>query len=188
MRVLSWALGLGVVATLGLVGCGPPWDVVKQSGPPSALRGVGQIGVAFDDSELLVGRHRQTETEWLSDKSPERVRDYHEVWRAAEDTFIHAMNAELPVPVTRAGPQDEVTLVVRWGATVLGKYVGVYAEDTFLSAYLDFTVRGRLTDRITGWTVVEAGMARPSIRSRMDAAARRLALMGAEYVKRAQTR
>lgn len=82
LRVLSLllAIGAGVLGT----GCGVPWKVVKESGPPSALAGARVVAVEFDYAQLVI--EGKTETDWVAAQKAKDP-DYEKTWGDLKTRF-----------------------------------------------------------------------------------------------------
>ena len=53
--VESLKRGTWFVALMAMVACGPGWQIIKKSGPPSALATVNTVAVSFSYAGMIVG-------------------------------------------------------------------------------------------------------------------------------------
>jgi hypothetical protein len=164
---------LALCGLLGLTGCTPTWLVLKESGPPSALRGAPSVSVSFDYSTLVVngmGRAK-TETEWVEAKAAEDP-SYPATWEALkgkwEEGFMDGFAAGSPVPVTRtvAGgepPADAVSLVVMMNQLQIGKYVPFNTTLTTVQATYAWSRGDKLVDEIRTISYIAPTLLTPSV-------------------------
>jgi hypothetical protein len=168
------------------VGCGPPWRVIKQSGPPSALADIQSLGVKFDYSRISLGG--KSEQQFLASKSEEERAKFQEVKSTMDNAFLIGLRSRLPDLLVRQDTgQEDATLTVRYTMLEQGKYAVVFAMDTELAAHLAFARNGAVTDEIAVDTAVDATVTQPAILQRVKIAAERLADLGAQYVRQARS-
>lgn len=178
---------LAAIALFVLTACGPPWKVVRQSGPPSALAGQTVIGVSFDWSRAILGG--QPEQMWLAGQPPDDQAAYMEVRTALMQTFMLELTSQLSargvtvVPSTGAEP---VQLVVQPLMLEMGFYRFMVNMDSRLDSALVWQVGGQETDHIEIRTTQVANMQNAAILGRMNACALRSARLAAEFYRRAQ--
>lgn len=167
------------------VACGPPWRVMRVSGPPSALVGMSSLGVAFDDSMLTMGG--MPAQAWLLSQPPEDQGSYLAVRAGMEEELLSELGSQLaPTPVVRATGAESHLLVVRFTLLEMGAYRVMFSMDSHLDAVLAFGPGGTVTDEIAVRTTRVANLYNPTIAGRMNWLARRVAQLGAEYVRRAR--
>jgi hypothetical protein len=169
------------------VGCGPPWRVVRQSGPPSALAGQTVIGVTFDWSRALLGG--RPEEVWLAGQPPRDQQSYLEVRNAIMETFTLELQRQLQpsgITVVPATGQEAVVLSVQPLVLEMGFFRFMWNMDSRLDSALVFFVNGQETDHIEVRTSRHADLYNPAIMGRMTACARRTAQLAAEYVRQAR--
>ncbi|MDQ3032473.1 MAG: hypothetical protein M3Y87_08665 [Myxococcota bacterium] len=176
---------LPVIALLLLAGCGPPWRVVRESGPPSALTGAQLIGVSFDWSRAMVGG--VPEALYLGGLPPDEQANYMEVHSAIESAYFselqrHAGGVQI-VPSTGAEP---VQLVVQPLTLELGYYRVIVARDSRLDVAAVFLVGGQPTDEIEVRATRPASMRNATVLGRMTDAAARDAQLTAQFIRRAR--
>jgi hypothetical protein len=174
---------------LTLIGCGPPWAVIQQSGPPSALQGAPQVTAAVDFSQLTFGG--KTLDQMMAERNPEEQQALNDVFAAMAEAFPVALAERLAVPVVAAsGPPQpgEVRVTAQFLDGDLGKYVFVYARDSFLTTNLVWSVGGQDVDVIQTRVVVQASRSQPAIIQRMRIASTNTGRLGAEFFRREQAR
>ena len=174
---------------LTLAACGPQWTTIEQSGPPSKLRGVTAITVAFDFSELLVG---DTPLEsYLAALPLSRRAELERVLRVMADGFLAELIVNLPISVTPAeGPaaEGEVRVTARFRAMELGQYRIDRRIDSQLVTDILWSIGGTPTDAIRTRTRVQANRSQSSPLARMQLAAGEAAELAAAFFELEQTR
>lgn len=176
---------LPTIALLLLAGCGPPWRVVRQSGPPSALAGVQLIGVSFDWSRATVGG--VPEGAYLGSLPPDEQANYMEVHNTIEAAYFSELQRQSAgvqiVPSTGAEP---VQLVVQPLFLELGYYRVIVSRDSRLDVAAVFLVGGQPVDEIEVRAVRRASMRDPTVLNRMTDAAVVDAQLTAQFIRRAR--
>lgn len=176
---------LGLAFSLYATACGPPWRVMRTSGPPSALLGMQSLGVSFDYSALMMGG--MPEAQWLLTQPPEDQGSYLAVRATMENEFLAELGTSLaPLPVVRATGTETHVIVVRYTMLEMGAYRVFFAMDSRLDSDLGFGPSGTITDEIAVRTSRVANLYNPSIDQRMNWCARRVAQLAAEYIRRAR--
>ncbi|HJK95113.1 MAG TPA: hypothetical protein RMH85_25570 [Polyangiaceae bacterium LLY-WYZ-15_(1-7)] len=191
MQGLTFIRGGALLAALliGGVGCGPPWQVIQQSGPPSALRGAQQVSVATDFSQLMI-RNRTLDQE-MAARDPNEQAAMQEVINVMDQNFRQELSLRLGVPVVPAqGPPQpgEVRVVARWTYMDMGKYAVIYARDTDLRTRLVWSVGPQVVDEIEVRAVRNADRYHPAIVQRVGAAAQVTAQLAARFFQAEQNR
>jgi hypothetical protein len=185
----SWRAILVAILGLGLIGCGPPWAVLQQSGPPSALRGAPQVTAAVDFSQLTFGG--KTLDMMMAERDPEEQQALNDVFASMAQAFPAALAERLNVPVVPAqGPPmpGEIRCTAVFVEGDLGKYVVMFARDSWLTTNLVWSVGGQDTDVIQTRVVVQANIRQPAIIQRMRIATTNTGHLGAEFFRREQAR
>jgi hypothetical protein len=181
-------MGRILLVSLVVAGCGPPWLVVRQSGPPSALRAVTRVTVFFDASQALVDGLPIAEE--LARLSPDERADLDRAMRELGQTYVGELAASLPVPITVAqGPPApgevrclaSVVTVDRGGRGPLGR-------PTRVALRLDWSVDGQITDAVVIEESVDASVFRPSVAQRLRVAGGQLAHVSTSFFQREQSR
>jgi hypothetical protein len=179
---------LAVLAALAFaLGCGPPWRVIRASGPPSALASASHVGVVFDYSMLVMGG--LPEANWLATQPPDDQASYLAVRASMEEQFLLELSSRLAgegMVVVRGTGAEPHQLVVRYTRIEMGFYRFMVNRPSELDSDLAFGPAGTISDEISIRTSREANMANASIDERMDWCARRAAQLAAEYLRRAQ--
>ena len=182
-RMRSSTRVLSLLAVLGLSACGgAPWEVIMQSGPPSALLSVNQLSIAVDSTQLMVNGKPVAEVNAEEDDFPGAV-------SGMEAAFGTAFQGYSGVPIVPAmGPPQpqEFRVTARFVEVDPGKYAFVYARDTVLVARVVFTFGMNVVDEIEVRTVVDASRRQPSIVQRMQIAGRITGERGAQYFRQAR--
>lgn len=186
MRLPSWLLL--VTLLFAAVGCGPPWRVIRASGPPSALVGMSHVGVVFDDSMLMMGG--MPEAQWLATQPPEEQASYLAVRASMEEHFLLELSSQLGregMVVVRATGAEPHQIVVRYTRIEMGFYRVLMEMDSVLDVDLAFGPGGAISDEIAIHLTREASRWNASVEERLDWCSARAAQLAAEYVRRAQS-
>lgn len=172
-----------------LSGCVPPWAVLQQSGPPSALRGATQVTAAVDFSQLTFGGKNLDQM--MAERDPEEQQALNDVLAAMAQAFPAALAERLNVPVVPAqGPPQpgEVRCTAVFVEGDLGKYVVVFARNSLLTTNLVWSVGGQDVDVVQTRVVVEANIRQPAIIQRMRIASTNTGHLGARFFASEQER
>lgn len=169
-------------------GCAP-WKVIRESGPPSALKGAPRIEVAFDYSQASLGG--MPEAAWIARQPPDEQAAYDEVKRGMDAAFIAAIARSAGVSVVPMAPgappsADAAQLTVQYTFIEQGKYAVVFRMDSQVDAILSWGRNGQVTDQIQIRQTVEATLTRPAILQRMSVAGDRIGELGARFFREAQ--
>lgn len=181
---------LSILAALSfflLTACGPPWRVIRESGPPSALAGQTLIGVSFDWSRALLGN--QSEQAWLASQPPDDQASYMEVRNAIMQTYLLALQSQLAsrgITVVSSTGAEPVQLVVQPLRLEMGFYRFMVNMDSRLDSAFVFVVGGQEADNIEVRTTAVANMQNAAILGRMMTCAQRSAQLTTEFIRRAQ--
>jgi hypothetical protein len=152
------------VSLAALAACGPPWAVLRESGPPSALESKASVAVAFDRTETMVGK--QTLTEYVSQREEKEAK--FSAWLdEMEQAFVESMAAHANPIRVAAGQAGEVQLTVKVTWLQEGFYAHVASQPTVLRVQLEWRVGGQLADAIEYETQLQASITRASNRKRL---------------------
>ena len=156
-----------------MTGCGVPWTVIKQSGPPSALKGASQVVVSFDYTGMMVGGMAgdKPEAQWVAEKSAEEE-DYAKTWGdvkgSFEQNYVDEFTAHSPIAATRGQvgapvPDNAVGLVVKLSNFQIGKYLVFGAKQSTVTVVHTWMRGGAVVDEIQTRSVVTPSLVNPSI-------------------------
>ena len=164
MQLSRLSLLGAVLVFASFTACGPPWKVVRVSGPPSALSGQTDVAIAFDYSRMYV--EGRTEQDWMTAKTAEDPR-YPTTWADLKGRFeaavVRGMQAQFPsAHAVQAGPGSPV-MVVEVHSFRLGKFIPFVMPPTVLEASLIFQVGGLATDEIALTRSYPASITQPSV-------------------------
>ena len=184
LRRSGWLLLLAFAA----VGCGPPWLVIQQSGPPSALRAADRVTVFFDVSQALVDGVPIAQE--MARLPPDERADLDRAMRELGRIYVGELASSLPVPITVAqGPPSAGEMrCVASVVTVDRGARGPFGQPTRVTMRLEWSVNGQITDAIVIQESVDANVVRPSVAQRIRVAAGQLAHVSASFFRREQSR
>lgn len=176
---------LGALILLACAACAPPWTVVRQSGPPSALRGAQSVGVYFDYSQAMVDG--QPEAAFLANNDDV---DAQEKLQSVKDAFeagvMEGALGSVPVQVGKQFQGADVAVTVRVDSLVRGKYAVIYRRDTEVHVSMLWTRGEALTDEIQTNAYAQASMTQPSIVQRAQIAGREIGRILGKFFQNAQ--
>lgn len=193
MRALSVGFGLVVVASV--VGCGVPWTVVRQSGPPSALHGVTSVSVSFDYSTMMVGGMGgdKTAEQWVADSNiddPEYRATWAQLISAWEENFMTgiANASDIPVVLSTGGEvgPDVAAVTVTLNRLQIGKYMVVAAVDSQVNVSHTWSRGGTIVDQIETRDAVTPSMFQPSVFQHVTNMAQRMGKLSGRFINRAR--
>ncbi|UJR81588.1 hypothetical protein [Sandaracinus amylolyticus] len=173
------------IPLLLLAGCGPPWRVIRASGPPSALASASVIGVSFDWSRALVGG--APEQQYLAGLPADERSNYVEVRTAIEATYVLELQRQAAgVQVVASTGAEPIQLVVMPGFLELGFHRVLVARDSRLDMHLVFAMGGVVVDEIEIRSTRGADLRNPTVLNRMSECAALNAQLTAQFIRRAR--
>jgi len=182
------AVALVGVMVMGSTGCAP-YVVVQQSVSPSALKGVRDVTVSYDWTQVRFSG--KSEAEYVAEKKPEERTDHDVLKTEIDGAILHQLRTEVGAPYTftvfSAPPGiGELRLVVQYAEVQTGVYAYVYSAPTKVLVRFIWMRDGRVTDIIDADTTVPATMQMNSDHERMTRAGQDLGGMAAHYFAEAQ--
>jgi len=185
MRIAQLLVTLVALALLS--SCGPPWTVIVQSGPPSALASVQQLTVAADRSQMMISQ-RPLQQE-LAARDPNEQQALLEAIATMESSFAtgFASQGGVPtLPATTAPLPNEARITVRWTYLDPGKYAFVYARDTRITTRVVFTIGATVVDEIEITRGVDANSRQGSIVERVTIGGEAVGRIAGKYLANAR--
>jgi LysM repeat protein len=179
-----------------LVGCGGvPWTIIKQSGPPSALKGSSQVAVFFDYTGMQVGGMGgdKPEAQWVAEKSVEEA-DYATTWATLkgnwEQNVLSAFTENSPLAVKRGTPgtppPDSAAVVTfTLNNLQMGKYMVFGATQSGVTVTHTWGRHGAIVDEIQTRTTVTPGITNPSIQQHVVDMGETTGKLAAKFLERA---
>ncbi len=187
LRRLILTSALLVSAAPALTGCAP-YVIVQQSGPPSALKGVQQVTVRFDWSQVrVIGK---SEAEYLAEKTPEEQKDFLVIKGETDAAILQGLQQSVAgVRFAPGGAEVDPQapgLVVQYAEVQTGIYTFVYNTPSKVLARFIWSSGGKVSDVIDTQSTVGASMSTPSDHQRMEMVGRNLGKQAGKYVVKAQ--
>lgn len=167
-----------------LLGCGPPWQVVRQA-VPNPLLGMKKYGLKpIDFSGLRVGE--KTEQGYLSEKDDETRNNWVGDKRAMNDEFVKKLTAEASEKGIIVVPGGEADFIIEPKVPWLepGFYVGVASKNS--ETHMTLIIRdkgGQVVDEITMKHSTTANLMNPAVGNRLRDDAEGLGAYAAEYLE-----
>jgi hypothetical protein len=191
LRRSAWLLAL-----LAMVGCGVPWIVVKQSGPPSALKGINAVAVSFNYAGLMVagmGGVDKPEAQWVAEKSAEEP-NYQTTWAELkakwESVYLEGLASQSPVPVTRSNgapaPGNAADLTVTLTHLQVGKYMVVASKASTVNVTHTWSRNGQVVDEIRTNSAINPNLYQPSIFQHVGNMGKQSGAYGGKFLAKAQ--
>jgi hypothetical protein len=163
--------------------CGPPWKVIRVSGPPSALAGQTDVSVAFDYSQMYV--ESKLEADWVSLKTAEDA-NYPATWADLKGRFeaavVQGMRNQFPSAHPVQTGVTPVTMVVQVHTFKLGKFIPFVMPPTIMDASLVFQVQGQTTDEISMVRSWQPSITQPSVFNHIPYVGEQFGAMGARFL------
>ena len=180
----SWKIVLAAVPMFLLVGCGPPWTVIRQ-GNPNPLTPASQM--AIDNTtfnNLMVGK--KTEAAWLAEKKPETQQSHQNDKLAFLGGFTAGIQGQRG-PLDIAGA-DQLTgrMAIRSNVEFLepGNFNGFVNIATEMRTKVMITdANQQPVDEIEIRCVVPADLYRPAVGMRVTECGRITGNYAARYLK-----
>jgi len=179
---------LALLATLALSGCGAPWILVNQSGPPSALAGAQQITYASDFNQSLLDGVPIGQV--LAAESPNEQASIQATLQQMDQELVNAFASGVSVPVVAAaGPPQpgEVRCTAIYTQMQRGAR-GPVGRATDISVQLSWSVGGQITDEVIVQSRIGPSITRASVSRRMVGAGRQLGQLAARFFNSEQGR
>ncbi len=173
---VTWSLGAIVVVVLSTTGCEATWMVVRESGPPSALKGLKTYTVESSFDGLTIGR--KTEAEFIS-------RDHR---RLLPPNFVEKFSERAEgysVREGRAGSGADVHLKVNYTFIEPGGWYVFWTVGTKVIATLSFFVAGVETDVIEMTGGAMGGNILSTYIGRITMSGKRMGVAAALFVQQA---
>lgn len=190
MSKLLSPLAVAVLASF-LVGCGPSWDVVRASGPPSALVGLEHFVVRTDyTGTLVLGEREDDYVQGIED--PEEQDHWVKAKKFMDDGFLEWATKFAPQARFEAAPEGDAKsegpeILVEY-LTIQPGYYGFFREEAIVTARISFLVEGIVTDRITMECDINSTKWNPTVVDRLANIGRQLGHGAAAYINEAQGR
>lgn len=171
------------------LGCaGPSINVLRRSGPPSALIGMTEVAVSFDARSMSVDG--QALAQYVESRGPDGDELAH-VLVGMNERVLEGLGQHSGLGVALAqGPSahsTQIQLVVQYLEVVPGYYRGIVAQDGSVRAHVTFMVNGRAADELDITTRSRAAPAEePTVRGRMHACGLHLGQLAGDYVRDAR--
>src|SRR5690606_20233729 len=167
-----------IAAGLTVAACGPPWVVIKQSGPPSALSGAENIAVVFDEMDRPPEMgDSEEEGQKLSDMQDAIAAGFMQAI-AGERKDVRQMPAR--------GDDGGTYIVLRVQDLDPGKYAVVYSRASRLVVRLEWYRNNELVDEIEITTTENATITTPSILQRLKLCGARTGELAMAFLDQAQ--
>lgn len=185
-RVAPRALVPLVLALVALTGvaCGPPYQILQQSGPPSALAGASAMAIEYDYSQIAISDKRMSEQQWLDSREKEEHRKtYLETKDSANTGIIEGLTNKIQGVQFSAGTATSgVQIKVIYTEWEEGVYAGVVAWPSKITARVQFSKDGAVTDEILVHVEETASLYTPAPQQRLHTCGKRIGELAAHYI------
>jgi hypothetical protein len=164
------------------------YEIIRQSGPPSALNGLTGIAVDYDYSQIAISNKRMSEQQWLDSREKDEHRNtYLETKDSANTGVVTGLTRKLggiPVVVGPAEP-GMIQATVVYEEWEEGVYAGVVAWPSKITARIVFSKDGTVVDEIRIRTEENASLATPAPQQRLHTCGKRLGEITADFIVKA---
>jgi hypothetical protein len=173
-------LAIGLLATA----CVPPYQIIQQSGPPSALAGATAMTIDYDYSQIAISDKRMSEQQWLDTREKEEHRKtYLETKESANTGIVEGLSAKIQgvqfaIGAAASGVQIKV-IYTEWEE---GVYAGVVAWPSKITARVQFLKDGTLTDEILIHVEEVASLYTPAPQQRLHTCGKKIGELAAHYI------
>ncbi|MEM9068402.1 MAG: hypothetical protein AAGE52_07840 [Myxococcota bacterium] len=155
-------------------GCGAPWAVVVQSGPPSAIAGATQLTYASDFNQLILDG--QPVANLLAAESPDEQANLQAAFQQMDQEFLGTFTGRANAAVApAAGPPQpgEVRLTAIYENIQRGAR-GPIGSPTRVTMRFSLSVGGQVTDEVQMSRAISPSLTRSSVARRLHAIGRQL--------------
>ncbi|MFO0594889.1 MAG: hypothetical protein U0228_06285 [Myxococcaceae bacterium] len=167
--------------------CGPPWKVIKASGPPSALEGKTDVGVAFDYSELVVDG--KPLSQWMELKTKEDPK-YPETWANLMGKFETGVMSTFSSGFAGAHLATQspgaAQVIVSVKTFQMGKYIVIGQIPTVMNVHIQGKVGEAVTDEIMITRSFPASVVQPSVFNHVPHVGEQVGNVAAQFMNAAQ--
>ena len=164
-----------------LASCGPPWAVLVQSGPPSAVAGAQSVSYAADFSQVIIDGNP------FGAEPPGEQQSLSEAFGNMDQRFLEAFSGRMPVPVVPAnappGP-GEVRMSPVFVEIVRGARGPIGGASQLVTRFR-WTIGGQVTDEVEVYCSVSPSLTRMSVGGRLNSCAQRAGKQAAQFFERA---
>lgn len=177
-------LAVLVLALLG-TGCFAHYEVLRQSGPPSALTGVTSLTVSYDYSQIAISDKRMSEQQWLDTREKDEHRQtYLETKESANTGVVEGIGNKMGGVALSVGqaPAGAIQATVVYEEWEEGMYAGVVAWPSKITARIVFSKDGQVLDEIRIRTHEDASLYTPAPQQRLHTCGKRVGEYTAEYI------
>lgn len=164
------------------------YEIIRQSGPPSALTGMSGVAIQYDYSKIAISSKRMSEDQWLETREKDEHRNtYLETKNSANTGVVEGLNKKLGgVPITEgeAGP-GAIQVTVVYEEWEEGLYTPVIAWPSKITARIVFSKDGQVVDEIRIKTQENAALVTPAPQQRLHTCGKRIGERTADFVLKA---
>jgi hypothetical protein len=178
-----------LVLALLSTACVQHYEVLRQSGPPSAMVGVSSLTVNYDYSQIAISDKRMSEQQWLDTREQDAHRQiYLETKESANTGFVEGLTAKMGGVTLSVGeaPAGTIQATVVYEEWEEGMYAGVVAWPSKITARIVFSRDGQVLDEIRVRTYENASLYTPAPQQRLRTCGKRVGEYTAEYILHVQ--
>jgi hypothetical protein len=161
------------------------YEVLRQSGPPSALVGMTSLTINYDYSQIAISDKRMSEQQWLDTREKDEHRQtYLETKESANTGVVEGLGKKLGGVALSVGeaPAGTVQATVVYEEWEEGMYAGVVAWPSKITARIVFSKDGQVLDEIRIRTHEDASLYTPAPQQRLHTCGKRVGEYTAEYI------
>ena len=169
---------------LASVACGPPYVILAQSGPPSALAGATAMTIKYDYSQIAISDKRMSEQQWLDSREKDEHRQtYLETKDSANTGFVEGLSGKIAGVQFATGdaPAGTIQISVVYTEWEEGMYAGVIAWNSKITARVVFSRDGQVVDEIQIHVEESASLYTPAPQQRLHTCGKKVGELAAHY-------
>lgn len=162
-----------------------PYQIIVQSGPPSALAGATTMAIQHDFSQIAISDKRMSEQQWLDSREKDEHRNtYLETKNSAatgvsEGLVKKISGVQFTEGVAPAGTIQITVFYMEWEE---GMYAGVVAWPSKITARVQFSKDGQVVDEIQIHVEEQASMVTAAPQQRFHTCGKRVGEYAAHYI------
>jgi hypothetical protein len=162
-----------------------PYQVIVQSGPPSALAGATTMTIQYDYSQVAISDKRLSEQQWLESREKDEHRNTYLETKVSANTGVaeglvkKIAGVQFSDGVAPAGTIQIIVFYTEWEE---GMYAGVIDWPSKITARVQFSKDGQVLDEIQIHVEEQASLVTPAPQQRLHTCGKRVGEWAAHYI------
>jgi hypothetical protein len=162
-----------------------PYQVIVQSGPPSALAGATTMTIRYDYSQIAISDKRMSEQQWLDSREKDEHRNTYLKTKESANTGVSEGLVKKISGVqfaTGDAPAGTIQITVFYMEWEEGMYAAVVAWPSKITARVQFSKDGQVLDEIQIHVEEQASMVTANPEQRFLTCGKRIGEWTAHYI------